>query len=176
MAKAAQPYVGPVMLDISSIGPALKDLAPGAMRGMRKAQPGLAEVLVELATNMPLLAAAAGIAPQVQQDLERCNENLETIQAMKSVVDKWSEVLDESYAFYDHEREGLIGLIADAVKSSARRKDESLLAPFAKTVAYNAQVGLRAVKTRRRNAEAAAEAEAEAEAHESETKPTSPQA
>ncbi|EYF07102.1 hypothetical protein [Chondromyces apiculatus] len=172
MAKAAQPYVGPVTLDITSIGPRLKDLPPGALRGMRRAQPGLAEVLVELATNMSSLGAAAGIGPELQNELEQCNQTLEDIQAVKAVVDKWTEVLDESLAFYEHEREGTIGQIADAVKSSARRKDESLLAPFAKTVAYNAQVGLRAVKTRRRNAEAAAEAEDQA----SETKPTSPQA
>jgi len=51
----------------------------------------------------------------------------------------------------------------------------SLLAPFEKTLRYNAQIGVRAAKARKKNAkqaaEAAAAAEAEAEAPESESQP-----
>ncbi|WP_156339233.1 hypothetical protein [Chondromyces crocatus] len=155
MAKLSQPYAGPLSHDITALAPILVDLAPGSLRGLRAEQPGLHEVLAELTKSLPIFGDAAGVGPQLHQELTTCNDNLARIRAAQSVVAKWREVLDESYAYYAHEREVVIGQVADAVKSSARRKDTSLLAPFEKTVAYNSQVGLRAAKTRKKNADAA---------------------
>jgi hypothetical protein len=108
-------------------------------------------------------SGSRGIAEAISLDVYAhfvaCTENLEKLRAARIVVDKLAEILEESEAFYEHEREADISIIADAVRSAARRKDDSIRAPFAKTLKYNSQVAEKAVKTRRKNAQAAAQAQ-----------------
>lgn len=46
--------------------------------------------------------------------------------AVRALVDKLAEIFRESEAFYEHEREADISIIADAVRADARRKDDSM--------------------------------------------------
>ncbi|HSN96736.1 MAG TPA: hypothetical protein VLS89_00515 [Candidatus Nanopelagicales bacterium] len=157
MAKTFQSYTGPLTIDLTNLGPALVDIAPGGRRGLRKTQQGIDGVLFELSKSIPSRGEEVGIAPKLYQRMLECNEHLDKIRMAREIVDKLAEVLRESDAKYQDEREAIIGQVADAVKSAARRKDSSLLAPFEATVAYNAQVGVRAAKTRRKKAEEAAQ-------------------
>lgn len=151
--EPVQPYVGPMAADISSMQSILVDVAPGGMRRFRRQQEGIAGVIAELSASASVLAGPVGLSPEVYARFQTLNDNLDQIRAAREIVDKMAEVLAESEAKYENDREAVIGKIADAVKSAARRTDRSLLAPFAQTVAYNAQVAVRAAKTRRKNAE-----------------------
>jgi hypothetical protein len=66
-----------------------------------------------------------------------------------------AEVLEETEAYLEDEREGEIGLIVSAVRGAARRKDSTVLTAFEETARYHGQIALRAHKTRRKNAEQA---------------------
>jgi hypothetical protein len=162
-----QPYTGPQTIDLTEIVPLLVDLAPGALRGLRREQPGMALVVSELAAGVPVLGAKAGVSSDVYENFKKTHELILKIRAARLLVDKLAEVLLESEGYYEDQRESDITLIATAVRTSARRRDESIRAAFEKTLTYNAQVAVKGVKTRRKNAaeaEAAAKAEAEAEA------------
>lgn len=56
-------------------------------------------------------------------------------------AEKVLEVLKESEALYEHERENTISQMADAVRSTAKRESNpGLLAPFEKLLRYNSQI------------------------------------
>lgn len=170
-----QPYIGTTVVDLTPLGSILVDIIPGGMRYLRREQEGIDGVIGELSTSAPLLVGPVQLSPEVYTQFQTLNTNLGHIRAARVLIDKLAEVLVESEAKYEHDREAVIGKIADAVKSAARRTDRSLLGPFEKTLAYNNQVAMRAVKTRRKNAELA-QAEADAD-DEAQTEPTpAPQA
>jgi hypothetical protein len=93
---------------------------------------------------------------------QQFNTKLARVRAARLLVDKAAEVLAETEAVLEDQREAEIGVVVDSVKSAGRRKDASLLAPFEKTIRYNAQVGVRAAKTRKKNAQQSAGDEAPA--------------
>lgn len=155
-----QPYTGPQTIDLAEIVEFLVDLAPGALRGLRREQQGMASVVSELAAGVPALGVKAGISSDVYASFKKTHEIIVKIRAARLVVDKLAEVLLESEGYYEDQRESDITLIAAAVRASARRRDQSIRASFEKTLTYNAQVAMKGIKTRRKNA---AEAEGEAE-------------
>jgi hypothetical protein len=162
-----QPYIGPQTIDLADIASFLVDLPAGGLRGLRREQPGMAGVVSELAAGVPALGAKAAISADVYASFKETHELILKIRAARLLVDKVAEVLLESEGYYEDQRESDVTLIATAVRTSARRKDESIRAAFEKTLTYNAQAAMKAVKTRRKNAaeaEAAAKAESEAEA------------
>lgn len=163
------PYKGPLAVDITSLGDSLCDLNPGAMQRLRSEKEGIDGVFSELAQSIPKLGAAAGISPDVYAGLLASHDKVLKIRDARAVVAKIAEVLEESEAQHEHNRENEISLIVDAIKSTARRKDESILAPFEKTLKYNSQSAEKAVKTRRRN-----QAEAEGQSGEGQG-PASPE-
>ena len=131
------------------------------MRGLRREQPGLDNVIAELQAGVPVLGAKAAISADVYSNFEKTHALILKIRAARVLVDKAAEVLAESEAYYEDQRESDITLMVTAVRTSARVKDESILASFEKTLAYNAQSAMKAVKTRQKNAKAeAAEAAA----------------
>jgi len=143
----------------------LKDLEPGERRGMRTDQEGFEQMASELAQQVPVHGAAAGIPQDVYDHFLMCNDTVTLIDVELPVARKIVEVLEESRAYYVNARQNDVGLMVDAMRSRAqRRKDESILAPFQLTIQYNGQIGVKAVKTRKKNAEAKANAEAEAQA------------
>lgn len=133
-------------------------------RVLRSEQEGINDVIEELKQSVPALGSKGAISPDVYAHFVACTGNLDKIRAARVIVDKLAEILDESEAYYEHEREGDISMIADAVRSAARRKDDSIRASFERTLKYNSQAAEKALKTRRKNAEAAAEAQAGAQA------------
>jgi len=155
-----QVYTGPfsISLDPELVGK-IYDLAPGGKQRLRREKEGIEEVVEELAKNVPSKGADAGISAEVYGRFVDSTDALARIRAAKLVVAKLAEVLDESEAQHEHERETWIGMMVDSVKSTARRVDATIAAPFAKTLEYNARPGVKANKTRRKNAEAEASEE-----------------
>lgn len=151
-----QPYTGPETIDVAAIASRLVDLAPGAMRGLRREQPGLDAVVAELQAGIPVLGAKAAISSDAYAVFLDTHALIGKIREARLFVGKLSEVLEESEAYYEDQRESDITLMATAVRMSVRHKDPSLGAAFEKMLTYNSQIALKAVKTRRKNAEAEA--------------------
>jgi len=166
--ESIQPYTGPLTFDLTAIALLLVDLAPGALRGLRREQPGIEGVISELEAGVPKLGAKAGISSDVYAEFEKKQIVIAQIREARLIFDKAAEVLAESEAYYEDQREIDITLMASAVRTAARRRDESLRAAFEKTLKYYGQIAAKAARTRRKNAKAEAEAEAPSEVEASE--------
>lgn len=159
--KTYTPYTGPAVLELTEVMPILADIPKGRMSALRREKDGIAEVLHELSVAVPAFGEVAGVAPNYAEIVESTSR-LEKLRLLRSRLAKALEVVDESEAVEEHKRETNIACIVDLVRSTARRKDASIAAPFEKTLKYHAQFADKAWKTRRRNAkEAAAQAKAE---------------
>jgi len=149
--KPAQRYGGPLAVDVTPLDGILFDLEPGGMQRLRREKDGIDGVIAELADSIPKFGALAGVSPDIYASFVSENDNLAKIREARAKVAKLAEVLAESEVLHEHNRENNISIIADAVKSTAHRKDNSILAPFEKTLAYNSQTADKAAKTRRKN-------------------------
>lgn len=158
--ESIQPYTGPQTIDLTPVASALVDLAPGGMRGLRREQPGIENVILELQSSMPTLGEKAAISPTLYANFEQTHDMVLKIRAARQIVDKVAEVLAESEAYYEDLREGDISVMASSVRAAARHKDESIIASFEKMLAYNGQAALKAAKTRKKNADADADGDA----------------
>ncbi len=147
-------YTGALTVDLTSVQDKLIDLSPGAMKGIRAEQEGIDEVKKEVATAMPAHAAAADIPPQAYQRFLERTALREKERELKKLV----EILEETRAKTENDREDDISIIAKAAQSAAaRRKDPGVAAPFEATIRYNSQIADKAAQTRRKNAEAKAD-------------------
>lgn len=155
------PYTGPTHIDVGPIAATLRDLNPGALQFLRSEKEGIEAVEEELKMSVPAVGAHAAISSDIYAELVEARENVRKIRAMRMIVGKLAEVLKESEAYYEHESEVCISLIADAARSAARRKDPSIRAAFEKTLRYVAQTAHKSLLTRRRNAKAEAKPEGE---------------
>jgi hypothetical protein len=151
--KSIQPYIGPLNPDLLPIASILVDLTPDQNRSMRSEQEGIDQVIEELKQNVVSVLGKATIPTDVYAHFSACTDNLTKIREARLVIDKLAEVLKESEAYYEHEREADISMIAAAVRSAARLKDSSIRALFEKTLKYNGQIAEKAAKTRRKNAQ-----------------------
>jgi len=163
--ESVQPYNGPVVLDFSAIKDDIKDLKQGFMQFLRSEKEGMQHVVDELAVNVPAAGAKAAISPDVYKHFTESRGKLTEIRAAFTIVAKLAEVLEESEAYYENECEIDISQMCDAVRSSAHRRGDSILASFETMLRYNGQSAEKGARTRRKNAkEAEAKAEAEADA------------
>lgn len=155
-------YLGPFTFDLSSLKGKLVDLVPGAMRRLRQEQDGFTDVTAELASAFPAHAKDALVPADLYQSFQAHGTNIAEMRAQHELFHKAAEVLEESIAKAMHDRENDISLIVKAVKTTAAaRSQPELLAPFEKTIKYNAQTADKAAATRKKNEEAkAAEEEA----------------
>lgn len=150
-------YSGLKKLDLTDVEDDLRDLPPGATKGMRAEQEGMVGVVDELARSVPLLGEKAGIPPKVYQRFVHATEVIGKLRTHEADLEKALEVVRESRAKSEHDRENDISMVVDSVKSTGHRTgDRALLAAFEKTIKYNAQTAEKAAKTRRKNEEAKA--------------------
>ncbi|HZF52915.1 MAG TPA: hypothetical protein VE093_29865 [Polyangiaceae bacterium] len=147
-----QTYTGPLTIDLTPLEGRLVNLPPGGTQRLRRERDGIEGVIAELNAVVPKHGGAVGITTEIYHQFTECNEDLAKIRAARGVVQKLAEVLRESEAHKEHVREGLLSILAKAVKSAAQHMDASLVAHFEKTLKYNAQLAYKAARTRRRNA------------------------
>lgn len=119
---------------------------------MRWEQEGVDQVVEEVKQNMASAIAKAIIPADVYAHFSVCTDNIAKIRAVRAIFDKLADVLEQSEAYYEHEREANISMMAAAVRSAARLKDDSIRALFKETLKYNTQIASKALKTRRKNA------------------------
>ena len=145
------------------------------MTGFRPDLPGFQTMALALTEAMPLHGAAAGIPQEVFDHFVMCNETVDTIDARLAIAEKQVEVLRESRGCYVDARQNDVGLMADAMRSRAkRRKDRSVLIPFEKVLKYNGQIGKKALHTRKKNEQLAEEAAGETPAPAPDAPPPAP--
>ncbi len=147
-----QPYTGPLSFDLTAIATILIDQPPGALRGMRRDQPGIDDVIHELAGAVKNNGTEAGVAAHAYQRFLDSTEKLTKLRLNSAALLKMAEVLAETETTYENEREQALSQIVDAVKSTAKRsRNQAILAPFEKSIRYKQQAADKAVKTRTRN-------------------------
>jgi dsDNA-binding SOS-regulon protein len=157
-----QPYTGALSLDLTPVASLLIDLPPGTLRGMRRQQPGMNDVIAELAEAIASSGAAAGVPADAYQRFLDSTDKLERVRKQSMLLRKLSEIITETEATFEHEREQALSQVVDAVKSTAKRTgNKAVAAPFERSIRYTQQTAIKAAKTRKRNA-AASEAGATA--------------
>lgn len=160
-----EPYSGPHTIDLNHLRGMLFDVVQGGISRLRREKPGLLAVIQELNASFPTYGSSAGIAKDVYARFLLYTDNITRIRAVRGTVEKVLEVLKESEAKYEHERENTMSQMADAVRSTAKRESNpGLLAPFERLLRYNSQIADKAAKTRRKNAADAAGVEPPEEA------------
>jgi hypothetical protein len=146
-------YHGPFILSLEDVEDDLVDLPDGALRGLRTEQEGMDGVSEELAKSIPAYGEEAGISPKVYARFVEGTDKITKLRKHEAELEKALEVVRETRAKKEHDRENEISMIVDAVKSTAQRTgDKALTAAFEKTLKYNAQIAEKAAQTRRKNA------------------------
>ncbi|MRG95807.1 hypothetical protein [Polyangium spumosum] len=165
MTTTYAPYTGPMDATLTDVQDDLVDLAAGASKGFRGVQPGIEGVCDELAGSVAVFGEAAGISPKLYERFVGETKSIDALVKKEAILEKMLEATRESRRLKTHQRENTIAQMVDITKSTAQRTgDKALLAPFEKTIRYNAQTALRAAKTRRKNKAAKSEAPSSSEA------------
>lgn len=148
-----------LILDASTLADIVVDLEPGAMQGMRTEQKGFDDVVIEIVSNQEALGENSGVLNSDVRRLHRLNHDIARIDEILPAVVKLHELLTETRASVDDERQRLVRSVAVVVEARAKStRDTSLLARYQKTREYRSAAGVKAAKTRIKNA-AAAEAQ-----------------
>lgn len=150
-------FTGPLFIDATPAQAFLYDLAPGAGRMLKRAQEGLDGVLAELPTALTKHAATLGVSIEILSRVTISTANIQVLTGLLKDARKLVEVLEESLAYHEDQREAEFSQLAETVRRTAARKDPSVEAAFEKLLKYVGQVGVKAAATRRKN-EAAAKA------------------
>lgn len=151
--KPQTPYNGPLVIDVTSLGEAIVDLAPGAMVGMKREKPNFDEALTELKNAKSGAIADAGIALETITRIETRTAKLAELRTKRAEAEKLVEVLNETEVGLENAREGDIALVVKAVQTAAQHIDPGVVASFEATMHYYSQNAVKAVATRRKNAE-----------------------
>lgn len=170
------PQPGDFIIDVTPIASYLVDLPKGETRGMLSEQRGFTEVLTEINANQASLGDKAGITVGDFTSLQSSSEIVGKIDGYLPAARKLVEILEESRAKYDDQRQRIIYATADAVDRRAKHSADggTLLARYQKTREYRSAIALKGYKTRRRNAQPEAETQTEPET--TTTPPTPPPA
>src|SRR3712207_6751782 len=116
-----KPYTGPLQLSLVNVQERLTDLPGGAMQRLRTEQEGMDNVIEELARSMPAHGEAAGVSPKVYAHFVDSTDAIGKLRKHEIDLQKALEVVRETRAKEEHDRENDISMIVDAVKSTAQR-------------------------------------------------------
>jgi peptidoglycan hydrolase CwlO-like protein len=143
-------------IDLNPCKPFLVDLAPGAMKGMRTAQPGYVAVQTEIVGNQPKYGDRAGITANDFNRFVALNGQHDQIAAQLPAVQKAAEVARESLAHIDDQRHKLATTFANSAErhADAEGNDPTLRTAYEKTIAYRSIIAAKGVSTRKKNEEA----------------------
>lgn len=146
------PYAGPVAFSLADCKDDLIDLPQDAVRYLRNAKPGIDGVRSELEQSVPVHGDAAGVTTSMHDQFVADTQLIDKLRAHELVLAKALEVVQETLAQKEHDRENTLSHIADRVKSTVQRTGNvSIMAPFQKTLDYNSQYAVKAAETRRKN-------------------------
>lgn len=143
---------GTLTVDCASMASFLVDLPRGARSHLRSAQQGLELVLAEISANQTTVGERAGVTGTDFATLTTASDRIGMIDEQLPAARKLVELLEETRAYLEDQRQRQISAIATAVESRAKlRRSDELLALYERTREYHSAPGVRAWKTRRRN-------------------------
>lgn len=145
--------IGNLIVDARGLAEFIVDLEQGKMQGLRTEQKGYAEVVTELVSNQRAFGEQAGIT---QTDIERLLEldrRVAQIDQYLPAVRKMFELLTETRAVSDDERQRLVSAFGQSVEARAKAsRHPTLLAKYQRTREYRSAIANKGAKTRRKNA------------------------
>jgi len=144
-------FNGTLLIDATKWKDILFDLAPGAGRHLKTPRQGISEVLTEVFDGLGQHAKALGLDADLRTGLQQKTETITSLRALHESAKKLTEVIGESIALLEDEREADLSSIAENVRRTMARKDPSIGAAFEKLLAYVSAVALKAAATRRKN-------------------------
>jgi hypothetical protein len=148
-----QPLKGELSVDATELT-FLVDLEPGARARLRSAQPGIEEAIDEIQANQIVNGGSSVVPEATYRELVLVEERIAQIDAKLPAATKLVEILVETRALLDDQRERLVSAIASIAEAQAKAfGDNGILARYEKTRAYRSAVGVKAARTRQRNLE-----------------------
>lgn len=152
--------VGSLVIDCSKQGSFLVDLPHRGMRGLLVERAGFTEVLGEILANQATVGPKAGVTQDDIDGILLDNAYIDDIDAILPAARKLVELLVESRAFYDDDRQRRVHAIANLIEGRARTTGVTeLLAKYEKTRTYRSATGVKGAKTRKAKAKAKAQAQ-----------------
>jgi hypothetical protein len=144
---------GSLAIDCTPMAPAVLDL-PRKRRGLIAEQPDVGDVIKEILGNQADWGDLAGITKADFDRFLELNDWIACIDAVLPAVERLAQMLRISRAMHVDERQRRIYGFAESAETRAKSgKLETLLSKYGKTCAYRSAAGLKAAKTRKKNAE-----------------------
>lgn len=145
--------IGSLLVDCTAMAPFLIDLPRGARVKLIASRPGFELVSAEIMANQATFGERAGVTQLDADNLAETNRRIAQIDEQLPAAQKLVEMLIETRAFLDDRRHRQVVAIANAVDSRAKMHgSDDLLARYERTREYRSEVGVKAWKTRRKNA------------------------
>jgi hypothetical protein len=155
-----QPLIGEQSIDATDLT-FLVDLEPGARLRLRSSPPGIREAIDEIKANQIVNRGASVVPEQLYREILLVEERIAQIDAKLPAVHKLGEMMEETRAVLDDQRERLVGAVASITDAQAKAfGDNGILARYEKTRGYRSAIAVKAARTRRRNQEGALDIEA----------------
>lgn len=151
------PYTGTLKLDVTPQKDIIFDLPQGVLPQLKGEKEGFPEANDELNTSLPTHAATLGLSDGMLTRINTATANIKDLRAALVDAEKLVEVLRESIALQENDREADIATVVDAVRKTGRRIGGAIEASFEKTIKYHSQIAAKAAATRKKNAAAQAE-------------------
>jgi hypothetical protein len=146
-----QPLIGELSIDATELT-FLVDLEPGARLRLRVAQPGIEAVIEEIKANQIVNGGADVVSETMYRELVLVEERMGQIDAKLPAARKLVEMMEETRALLDDQRQRLVSAVATVAEAQAKAfGDSDTLARYEKTRAYRSAIALKAARTRRRN-------------------------
>jgi hypothetical protein len=153
-ASTKQISIHDLSVDATHMASRMRDLPPGARKGMRKEQRGFREMLKELVDNQPRFGELAGITPTNFQELVEAMKCLDELDALEQPTRKLLEYIVETRAYEVDQIHRMVSVFGAAIDKRAKAyKDDTLLAAYQLTRAYRSASANKAARTRLRNQE-----------------------
>lgn len=144
--------IGSLAVDCTAMAPFLVDLPRGVRARLRSAQEGLELVLAEIEANQAVVGESAGVTALDFDTLMNANRQIEMVDEQLPAIRKLKELLEETRAYLEDQRQRQIAAIATAVESRAKlQRSDALLAKYERTREYYSAPGVKSWKTRRKN-------------------------
>lgn len=150
------------LIDAREVAPFVLDVEPGAMRGLKRAQPGFSHVLHEIMAAQARFGEQAGVLSRDLEELKLLTERIETIRKILPDIRKLLELLVETELVMDDRRQQIVRVIARTIDNAfTLTKNGELLGVYEKTRSYRSAAAKKGVKTRQKRAALRAERQAE---------------
>lgn len=142
--------VGSLVFDCSLLAPFVVDLPHRALRGLLVERPGFPAAIAEILANQATVGPKAGVTQEDVDAILLANDHIADIDAFLPAARKLVELLEESRAHYDDERQRRVHAIANLIEGRARTTGiDEVLAKYDSTRAYRSATGVKATKTRK---------------------------